>query len=137
MNARDDSCVLLFDGRCPLCDGAARFLLRRRVRRPFRAIPFQSPRAAALLSSHAAVADPERSVVVIEKGEVLLRSDALLRIAGRLAFPWNLLAVGILLPRPLRDSLYDFVAKRRYAVFGRMESCSPWYREEEGEGLDK
>lgn len=137
MNARDESCVLLFDGRCPLCDGAARFLLRRRARRPFRAIPFQSSAAAALLSSHAAAADPERSIVVIDQGEVLLRSDALLRIARRLAFPWNVLAVGTLLPRPLRDSLYDVVAKRRYALFGRMDSCSPWYRGEDDEGLDK
>jgi predicted DCC family thiol-disulfide oxidoreductase YuxK len=137
VNARDESCVLLFDGRCPLCDGAARFLLRRRARRPFRAIPFQSPRAAALLSSHAGVADPERSIVVIERGEVLLRSDALLRIARRLAFPWNLVAVGTLLPRPLRDSLYDLVANRRYALFGRLDTCSPWYREEDDGGLDK
>lgn len=137
MNPRDDSCVLLFDGRCPLCDGAARFLLRRRARRPFRAIPFQSPRAVELLLSHAAAADPERSIVVIEKGEVLLRSDALLRIARRLGFPWNLLAVGALLPRPLRDSLYDLVANRRYALFGRMDSCSPWYLGEDDEALDK
>ncbi len=52
-----------------------------------------------------------------------VRSDAVLTIAARLPFPWRLLAVGRVLPRPVRDTLYRFVARNRYRWFGQRTTC--------------
>lgn len=63
------------------------------------------------------------SVVLIRDGVVMTRSDAALGIARELGAPWSLAAVARVLPRRLRDAMYDAIARRRYAWFGRRESC--------------
>ena len=120
----NDPPVLLFDGVCNLCNGAVAFVIRRDPRARLRFAPLQSPAADALLASLGVARDrlPD-SFVLVEDGRVHVRSTAALRVARRLRFPWPLLAVFLLVPRWLRDPVYDLVARNRYRWFGRREAC--------------
>ena len=62
-------------------------------------------------------------MVLVEDGHVYFRSDAPLRVARRLAFPWPLAAVFLVVPRFIRDRIYDFIAAHRYRWFGKQDAC--------------
>lgn len=124
MSPREAPPVILFDGVCNLCNGAVVFILERDPRARFRFAALQSEPATALLASmgvdrHAL---PD-SMVLIERGQVYVRSRAALRIARGLRFPWSLLSVFLLLPPRLGDALYDVVARNRYRWFGKRDAC--------------
>jgi predicted DCC family thiol-disulfide oxidoreductase YuxK len=116
--------VILFDGLCNLCAGTVRFVLERDRASAFDFASLQSAAARGVLAK--AGRDAARlpdSVVLVDEDGVHLRSEAALRIAGRLRQPWPLLAVFRILPRALRDAAYDFVARRRYRWFGKRDAC--------------
>jgi predicted DCC family thiol-disulfide oxidoreductase YuxK len=115
--------VILFDGLCNLCTGAVRFVIERDGKGVFDFASLQSDAARRLLAGAGAAAGPPESIVLIDDQGVHLRSDAALRIAPRLRAPWPLLAALRVVPRALRDAVYDFVAGRRYGWFGRREAC--------------
>ena len=115
--------IVLFDGVCNLCNGAVQFLLRRDRRRRFRFAALQSAAGRALLAEYGLPTETLETLVVLTGGRARVRSDAALHLARRLPWPWPLLAVFTILPRPLRDALYAFVARHRYRWFGRTESC--------------
>ena len=115
--------IVLFDGVCNLCNGSVQFLLRRDRRRRFRFAALQSAAGQALLQEYGLPTQILPTIVVLEGGQARVRSDAALHLARRLPWPWPALAVFRILPRPLRDALYTFVARHRYRWFGRTESC--------------
>lgn len=113
--------VLIFDGVCRLCNGVVRFIVARDAARAFTFCALQS-RAAAPLLARAGVTpeDALRSFVLLDGELVLRRSDAALAIAAALPQPWHSLAyAGYCVPRVFRDAVYDCVASRRYAIFGK------------------
>jgi predicted DCC family thiol-disulfide oxidoreductase YuxK len=118
-----DAPVILFDGVCHLCSATVRFVIRRDPRARCRFLPIQSDRGRELYRAHGL--DPEKpdTLLVLANGKALKRSDAAIAIGRELGFPWSIATVGLILPRSLRDALYDFVASRRYRWFGRNESC--------------
>ncbi len=124
LQTRDAHLLVLFDGVCNLCNGAVRFIIKRDRHARFRFAALQSDAARMLLASIGVDAStlPD-SVILVEDGAVFTRSAAALRIARRLRFPWPLTFGLIIVPRPLRDWLYDAVARRRYRWFGRREAC--------------
>lgn len=113
--------VVLYDGTCRLCQASVRFIVRRDPAGRFRFAPLQGAAGAAWLDRRPG--QPPDSVVLIEEGAVYTRSTAALRIARRLRFPWPLLYGLVLVPRPVRDAIYDGIARRRYAWFGWDDSC--------------
>ncbi len=115
--------IVLFDGVCNLCNGAVQFLLRRDHRRHFRFAALQSAAGQALLRQHGVDTAALATIVAVEGGRARVQSDAALLLARRLPWPWPLLAVCLVCPRPLRDALYSLVARHRYRWFGRTESC--------------
>ena len=115
--------VVLFDGVCNLCNASVRFIIARDPHGRFRFAPLTSQAATTLLRSAPVSATLSDSVVLIEEGRVFTRSDAALRIAKHLAFPWPLAYALVVLPRFLRDRVYDLVARHRYRWFGRREAC--------------
>ena len=115
--------LILFDGVCNLCSAAVRFVIARDPDRRFRFASLQSDAAAARLQPFAAASSAIDSVVLIEDGRLFTRSAAALRIARRLRYPWPLLSALIVIPTPIRDWIYDIVAKRRYRWFGRTDAC--------------
>lgn len=116
--------VILFDGVCNLCNASVDFVVRRDRRARFRLAPLQSPLARELLSARRQTDEVRDSVVLAEPGGRLsYASTAALRIARGLGFPWFLLYPLILVPRPLRDAVYDWIARNRYRWFGRRDTC--------------
>ena len=115
--------VLLFDGVCNLCNGAVRFIIKRDPHAHIRFAALQSDAAKDLLRSINADETQPDSMILIEDGRLHTRSTAALRIAKSLRFPWPMMHALVIVPRPLRDWMYDFIAARRYRWFGRRESC--------------
>jgi len=115
--------VILFDGVCNLCNGFVQFVIARDPSGAFQFAALQSPAAARLLTSTGMPPPLRESVVLIEGSRVFTRSMAALRIARRLRFPWPAAYAFVIVPRPIRDALYDVVARRRYRWFGRRDAC--------------
>ena len=115
--------VVLFDGVCNLCNGFVQFVIPRDPRGRFQFASLGSDGAARALGGVPGPGPGPETIVLIEDGEVFTRSTAALRIARRLTFPWPLAYGLILVPRPLRDLVYDAIARRRYRWFGCRESC--------------
>jgi predicted DCC family thiol-disulfide oxidoreductase YuxK len=105
--------IVVFDGECALCDGAVSFIVARDPSGYFRFAARQSPAGAALLREHGLAVEALGSMVLIESGVAHLRSEAALRIARRLEAPWSFLALGRIVPRALRDAVYDVVSRNR------------------------
>jgi predicted DCC family thiol-disulfide oxidoreductase YuxK len=115
---------VLFDGVCGLCNWSIDFLIRRDRHGALRFAPLQSPIAQTLLRQHDLSAAEFSSVVVIDGARVYRRSDAALHALGRLGKHWRALAVAArLVPRPVRDTVYDWIAANRYRWFGQRASC--------------
>jgi predicted DCC family thiol-disulfide oxidoreductase YuxK len=115
--------IILFDGVCNLCNGFVQFVIERDPAARFRFGALQSERAQSLLASAGCQAPVRETVVLIEDGRVFTRSTAALRIVRRLQLPWPLAYGFILIPRPLRDAVYDWIARHRYRWFGQREQC--------------
>ena len=115
--------TILFDGVCNLCNGFVRFVVARDPEARFRFAALTSPAAAENLRQAGVTAPIPDSMVLVEDGRVYFRSDAPLRISRRLRFPWPLLYGFIVVPRFIRDRVYDIIAARRYRWFGRRDVC--------------
>ena len=105
--------VVLFDGQCGLCSGAARWLVARDRRGLMRFAGLASRAGRRVLSEAGCVGAMPDSMVVVEGARVLVKSDAALRVARVIGFPWSLACVGVVLPRVMRDWMYDVVARNR------------------------
>lgn len=119
--------MLFYDGHCALCHGTVKFVLQRdRSGAAFRFAPLQGATFAARVPERARKPLPDSIVVLTAGGTLLVRSDAVIYILSRLGRGWRL-AAGMLrvIPRPLRDMAYDFVARVRYCVFGTKSDVCP------------
>lgn len=104
--------VILYDGDCAFCSRSVRFAFRRDTHARFRFAPLRGG-TARRLAPHAT---GDTVVLIDEQGRVFERSTAALRIARGLRWPWSWLgALGLFVPRALRDRAYDALAKRRHA----------------------
>lgn len=110
---------MLFDGVCNLCNGLVQFVLPRDPGAHFHFASLQSATAQRLLQGRI----PAETIVLLEGGRRYVKSTAALRIVRRLRFPWPIFYAGVAVPRPVRDVVYDWVARHRYRWFGRRESC--------------
>ncbi len=116
-------CVILFDGVCNLCNGSVQFIIARDPAAQFRFAPLDSPAARRLIGESGVSSPLPDSMVLVEQGRLYTRSDAALRITRRLRFPWPLLYAVVILPRRLRNALYDLIARNRYRWFGKRDAC--------------
>jgi len=115
--------VVLFDGVCNLCNGTVQFIIARDPGARFRFAALESDAARRMLTECGVQGPLPDSVALVEGGKVYTRSSAAVRIARRLRFPWWGLYALVVVPRPLRDALYDYVARHRYRWFGKREAC--------------
>src|SRR5437773_3803912 len=115
--------LILFDGVCHLCNASVAWVVEHARRGVFRVAALQSAAGLAALAAANAPAVLPDGMVLIDADGVHTRSDAVIRLASRLGFPWRLARLGRLLPRPIRDWAYDRLARNRYRWFGRRESC--------------
>ena len=118
-----DGSIVLFDGVCNLCNGAVNFIIDRDASQRFRFASLQSEVGQELLARYGLPTHYTDSLVVIEDKKVSTKSTAALNIARHLDGAWPLCYVFILLPAAIRDFFYDIVARNRYRVFGRSNTC--------------
>src|SRR5262245_44190721 len=114
--------VIIFDGVCVLCSGWVRFLLERDLDEIFRFTPIQSPYGRALAERLGIDAETPQTNAVILGGYTYFKSDSAIQALARVP-RWGWVRVFAILPRPVRDWLYDRVAQNRYWLFGKTETC--------------
>jgi predicted DCC family thiol-disulfide oxidoreductase YuxK len=119
--------TLFYDGHCALCHGTVQFVLERdRTGAAFRFAPLQGETFQAQVPTEQRAGLPDSIVIRTADGSLLARSDAVVRILQRLGGGWRILAsILALIPRGLRDAVYDFIARVRYRVFGKREDLCP------------
>lgn len=115
--------LILFDGSCGLCNGWVDFVLRFDSRKQFLFSPLQSPRGMSLIEQHGLPPGDRSSIVLVTDRGVMRESAAILQILRYLGLPWSLAYGAMLIPRPIRDAAYRFVAAHRYQWFGHAETC--------------
>ncbi|WP_425420769.1 thiol-disulfide oxidoreductase DCC family protein [Phaeodactylibacter xiamenensis] len=115
--------VLLFDGVCNLCNGSVQFIIERDPDARFRFASLQSEEGQAVLSRFENRPSDLSSVVLIQDDQLYARSEAALRVARQLEGGWSLLYAFIVVPRPIRDAVYDWIARNRYRWFGKKDAC--------------
>ncbi len=114
--------IVLFDGVCNLCNASVRFIIARDRSDRFRFAPLQSE-AGRRLAAHYTLPTDLRAFFLIDDGQAYERSAAWLRIMRLLGMPWLTLYFLVIVPRPVRDWVYDFVGRNRYQWFGKLDQC--------------
>ena len=115
--------ILLFDGHCNLCNAGVQFIVKRNPAKTIRFASLQSRAGRALLDKNNIDQNYIDSLVFIEEDKFSMSSTAALRTLSYLSTWESQLKLLLVLPRPLRDLVYRFVAKYRYKWFGRRELC--------------
>ena len=124
MSAPQDRPVVLFDGICNLCNSSVRFILKHDKREKFLFSSIQSDASKNLLLHQNYKIKEMNSILLVQDGQIHEKSEAVLRIASQLRFPWNLGSALRIIPLKLRDGVYDWVARNRYRWFGKKDSCT-------------
>jgi predicted DCC family thiol-disulfide oxidoreductase YuxK len=133
--------VLLYDGICGFCSKVVQIILDRDKRGTLCFASLQSDYGKSVVKRHPILKDVD-SLAFIEisaetgKENVFVRSTAALHVASYLGGMWKLFLIAYLIPRPLRDAMYDLFAKSRYSIFGKLESCKIPSSEDRSRFLD-
>lgn len=115
--------MLLFDGVCNLCNDSVQWVLKRDRKGIFKFAALQSETGQRLLQQLGFSQENFDTVVLVDGEKVFTRSDAPLEIARRLGGFWSLFSIFRIIPRFIRDAVYDWIARNRYRWFGRKEEC--------------
>lgn len=121
--SNSDSYILLFDGVCNLCNNIVQFTIKRDPKGKFKFATLQSENGQALLKKFDLSTDDFNSFVFINGNKYFLKSSAGLHVLKELGGGWKLFYVFIIFPVPLRDFIYSMIAKTRYRVFGKRNTC--------------
>jgi len=122
--------IVLFDGVCNFCNFWVDFVIERDKSDQFRFAPIQSSQAEVLLKNFNVMPSRIESVILISGNDVHTKSTAALRICKELSSPVKILFPLIIIPKFIRDLIYDLIARYRYKLFGKRESCRVPTKEE-------
>ncbi len=116
--------IVFYDGVCGLCNRTVQFVLKRDQARKIVFAPLQGETAKRRVD----LPDDLRSIVFVmnhgtAQEEIYFRSDAVLRILDQLGGFWRVVSWLRIIPRPLRDAIYNAIARRRYQWFGKFDKC--------------
>lgn len=115
--------IILFDGVCNLCNGAVDFIIKHDQKDQFKLAALQDDVGKSLLIRHSIPSSYIDSIILITKNGLLYKSDAALAIASKLGGLWQGFGIFRILPKSIRDNLYDWIAKNRYKWFGKENTC--------------
>jgi len=115
--------LVLFDGPCNLCNRAVRFIAARDQKNTFTFCSLQSEEGARQVARLGLTRSAGNSIIVLDGDTAWQKSDAVIEIACRLGGAWRLAVAFRVMPRFVRDALYDGVARNRYRWFGKNEAC--------------
>jgi len=120
---KKDKKIILFDGVCNLCNGAVTFIIKLDKNDTFRFGALQSDVGMELIDQHGIDTSKTDSIILIENGKFYSKSSAALKIARYLSGGYPLLYGLMVLPKFIRDRMYDVIANNRYRWFGKKQSC--------------
>jgi predicted DCC family thiol-disulfide oxidoreductase YuxK len=115
--------IILFDGVCNFCNGVVNFIIRQDKKKVFRFAALQSEAGQKLLEQYGLPKEKFDSFLLIDNGKAYKSSTAGLRLYSRLPWYWKWTQIFWIVPRFLRDAVYNFIARNRYRWFGKSESC--------------
>jgi predicted DCC family thiol-disulfide oxidoreductase YuxK len=118
----DRKALILFDGYCNLCNGAVQFVFKRDRKEHFYFAGLSWPVAAGLLNDFPEYRDAD-SILVYQNGKMYGKSSAALVIAGKLGALWPLTGIFWIVPKFIRDGIYQWIARNRYKWFGKKDTC--------------
>ena len=123
MDNFENKSIILFDGVCNLCNASINFLIKHDKKAQFLFASFQSDAAKEIMLHFNLKNLNLDSIVLIEGGKIYEKSTAILRIIRLLDGGFKLLYFFRVIPKSIRDWLYNAIAKKRYRLFGKRESC--------------
>jgi predicted DCC family thiol-disulfide oxidoreductase YuxK len=115
--------IIVFDGICNWCNAWVNFTIDHDPQAKFRFGMLQSEQAQQILNALRLPTESFETFLLLEQARVFTKSTAVLRIVKHLSGVWPLFYLGIMIPRPLRDALYDYVARHRYRWMGKADAC--------------
>jgi predicted DCC family thiol-disulfide oxidoreductase YuxK len=118
-----DKKIIVFDGVCILCNSFVQFILKKDRTKQFYFSTAQSDFVREKVESLQMKVNPMDSVIYLKKGKILTESSAVLAILSDLGGIWKLISILRLIPPFIRNAMYRFCARRRYHVFGMLETC--------------
>ncbi|MCA1400668.1 thiol-disulfide oxidoreductase DCC family protein [Bradyrhizobium sp. BRP56] len=122
MSTWPDDDVILYDGVCIFCSRWVRFVIVRDTARRFRFTPIQSGYGTRLAKSFGIDPDDPDTNAVVHGGVAYMKSDAALTVLSHLP-GWRWTRTLFAVPKPLRDAVYSLIARNRYRIFGKYETC--------------
>ncbi len=123
MTQTNQKSILLFDGVCNLCNGAVQFVIVRDRKNKFRFASLQSSSGQDLLLKFGLNISDFDSFVFITQDQYFTKSTAALKVVQQLGGIWQLLYIFIIIPKFIRDGIYNFVSRNRYKWFGKKDQC--------------
>lgn len=115
--------LILFDGVCNLCNASVRFIINRDKKEKFKFASLQSAAAQPYINRFAISGHDLYSIVLIMDNKLYDRSSAALEIAKNLSGLWPAFYIFKIIPKFLRDAVYNLIAKNRYFLFGKKDEC--------------
>jgi len=115
--------VIIFDGICNLCCGWIQYLIRIDKNMKFRFVSIQSERGQKMLNGIHENDKMTESIIYLKENKSFRESSAVLEILTDIGGVWKLIAVLKLIPKPIRNKLYQLIAKKRYHYFGKRATC--------------
>lgn len=115
--------IILFDGVCNLCDSFVSFVIRHDPKAKFHFSTLQSKSGQEILKRFDLPVDEFNTFILVDNGSFFQKSTAALRVLKGLGGVWIVFYIFIVVPRPIRDAVYNFIANNRYRLFGKKDKC--------------
>ncbi|PHR74651.1 MAG: thiol-disulfide oxidoreductase [Lutibacter sp.] len=115
--------LLLFDGVCNLCNSSVQFVIKHDKKQQFLFSSLQSDAAKEILLQFGEINMNLDSIILITDAKIYSKSSAILKIAELLGGYYAVGIIFYIIPKFIRDKIYDFVAKNRYKWYGKRENC--------------
>lgn len=119
----ENDCVILFDGVCKLCNAWSQFVIKNDKQQCFKLCSVQSPEGQSILNYFKMPTDHFNTMLYVEGNQFFAKSDAFLYVIRKFGMPWRILYLFKIIPKSIRNWLYDRIALNRYSLFGKYDSC--------------
>jgi predicted DCC family thiol-disulfide oxidoreductase YuxK len=116
-------CILLFDGACNLCNKSVQFVIKRDKKARVKFASLQSEVGKQIMLQFNIPTEYIDSIVLIEFGKVYYKSSAALRLCKKMDGLWPLMYIFMIVPKFLRNTVYDYIARNRIKWFGKTDTC--------------
>jgi predicted DCC family thiol-disulfide oxidoreductase YuxK len=117
------SCILLFDGACNLCNKSVQFIIKRDKKARVKFASLQSEVGKQIMLQFNIPTEYIDSIILFEFGKVYYKSSAALRLCKKMDGLWPFMYIFMLVPKFLRNTVYDYIARNRIKWFGKTDTC--------------